>query len=110
MPDTWNEPIPLMDRTMCARISAKTDEYLSQVNWRNNGVPRDLKNAVELAKMGIDGGREATLQLKPTSRIFEEWMDWNNLVTFLFNRDTDYQTLLSAIRNAIKHNYEIIYT
>ena len=101
MSDSWNEPLPQMDRTMCDRISAKTDEYLSGVTWRNNGTPRDLQHAIQLAKMGMDGGKEATMQLKPTSRNFSDWMDWNNLVTYLFNRDHDYQTLLSAIRNAI---------
>ena len=102
MSGAWNEPLPLMDRTMCDRITLRTNEYLSQVNWRNNGQPRDLKHAVELAKLGIDGGREATMALRPTSRIFEEWIDWSNMTTYLFNRDTNYQTLLSAIRNAIK--------
>ena len=73
------------------------------VKWRNNATPKDLKHAVELAKRGLDGGYEATLNLRPTSKIFAEWMDWNNLVTFLFNRDTDYRnTLLSALRKTIK--------
>ena len=103
MPDFWNEPIPLMDQAMCTRIKVKTDEYLTLVKWRNNGQPRDLKHAVELAKRGCDGGKDITMSLRPTSKVFADWMDWNNLVTFLFNRDTDYQNvLLSALRNTIK--------
>ena len=109
MQDSWTEPLPLMDRTMCDRISNKTEEYLSLIKWRNDGAPRDLQHAVELAKKGIDGGKDATLRLKPTSRRFNEWMDWNNLVTFLFNRDTEYQTLLSAIRNAIYETIHVTY-
>ena len=108
MPDSWNAPLPLMDRTMCDRISNNTNEYLSNVNWRNNGSPRDLKHAVELAKLGIDGGYEATMRLKPTSRVFEDWINWSNLTTYLYNRDTNYQTLLSAIRNAINANIHVL--
>ena len=102
MTDPWNEPVPLMDRTMCKRIENKTDEYLTLIKWRNNSQPQSLQHAVELAKNGSDGGYDATIRLRPTSRVFSDWMDWNNLVTFLVNRDTEYQTLLSALRNAIK--------
>ena len=90
MADPWNEPVPLMDQAMCSRIKNKTEEYLTLVKWRNNGQPQNLQHAVELAKNGIDGGYDATMRLRPTSKIFAEWMDWNNLVTFLFNRDTEY--------------------
>ena len=84
---------------MCDRMAARTDEYLSLINWRNNGQPRDLNHAVELAKLGIDGGREATMRLRPTSRVFEEWINWSNLTTYLLNRDTDYQQMLSTMMN-----------
>ena len=102
MSDAWNEPLPLMDQVMCDRMVVKTDEYLQLIIWRNNSNPESLQHAVALAKNGFDGGRERTIALRPTTRIFSEWMDWNSLVTFLFNRDTQYeQTLLSALRNAI---------
>ena len=101
MPNGWNEPLPKMDQQMCDRMIAKTNEYLSLIQWRNNGQPRDLKHAVELAKAGLDGGLDATLQLRPTSRDFNDWMYWNDVITFLVNRDNDFKTLLSAIRNAI---------
>ena len=38
------------------------------------------------------------MALRPTDKVFAHWMDWNALVTFLFNRDTEYRTLLSALR------------
>ena len=102
MSGSWNEPLPLMDQAMCDRMVEKTNEYLQLINWRNDGNPENLQHAVALAKVGIDGGRERTMALRPTSRIFSEWMDWNSLVTYLFNRETQYErTLLSALRNAI---------
>ena len=101
MAGNQNEPLPLMDAAMCTRMIQKTDEYLSMVRWRNNGEANCLKEAVQIAKLGQDIGMEATLALRPTDRIFENWMNWNNLVTYLYNRDTHVRTLLSALRNAI---------
>ena len=98
MAQNWNEPLPLMDACMINRMIAKTDEYLSLVQWRNDGTAENLKEAVALAKNGQDIGLEATLALRPTDAIFAHWMDWSALVTYLFNRDTEFKTLLSAIR------------
>ena len=82
-------------------MKRKTDEYLTLINWRNNGNASSLVEAVQIAKLGQDIGQEATLALRPTGRVFEDWINWNNLVTFLVNRDTGVRTLLSAYRNAI---------
>ena len=101
MAGNWNEPLPLMDAAMCERMKRKTDEYLTLITWRNNGTASSLVEAVQIAKMGQDIGQEATLALRPTGQIFEDWINWNNLVTFLVNRDTGVRTLLSAYRNAI---------
>ena len=109
MSDPWNEPLPLMDQTMCNRIVEKTDEYLTLVNWRSNGTPENLDHAIQLAKDGKDGGYDVTMRLRPTSRNFHDWINWSNLITFLVNRDTGIQTLLSAIRNAIKYTRECKY-
>ena len=96
----WNEPLPLMDVAMCNRMIQKTDEYLTAINWKENGEANTLNEAVELAKIGKDIGLNKTMALRPKSRIFEDWMNWNDVVTYLFNRDTNYQfTLLSAFRN-----------
>ena len=94
----WNEPLPLMDESMINRIIETSNNYLVHVNWRNNGSPKTLKEAVADAKKGIDGGLEQTMMLRPTTKFFEDWMDWNNLVTYLVNRDTGVRTLLSALR------------
>ena len=102
MSDRWNEPLPLMPQAMCDRMITKTDEYLSAINWRNNCTVSTLKEAVQMAKIGNDAGAEMTRSLRPTTRIFEDWINYNNLVTYLYNRDTNVRTLLSAYRNAIK--------
>ena len=99
----WNEPVPLMSPEMCQRMIETTDEYLTQVKWKSNCAPATLYDAVQAAKRGDDGGFELTMSLRPNDRVFENWINWNNLVTFLFNRDTNIRTLLSAIRNAIKY-------
>ena len=91
---------------MCQRMIGTTDEYLTQVNWKTNCTPTTLYDAVQEAKRGNDGGYELTMSLRPNDRVFESWMNWNNLVTFLYNRDTNIRTLLSAIRNAIKLHVE----
>ena len=102
MAGNWNEPVPLMDQSMCDRMIIKTDEYLSIITWKNDGEADSLAAAVDLAKKGKDVGRERTLSLRPRNRIFADWMNWNALVTYLFNRETNYQrTLLSAFRKTI---------
>ena len=98
MAQNWNEPLPLMDECMIERMIAKTDEYLAEIKWKNNGTADTLTEAVALAKQGRDVGLDATMAMRPKDRIFAHWMDWNALVTFLFNRDTQYRTLLSAFR------------
>ena len=95
------EPLPLMDQAMCQRIIETTNGYLQHVQWKSNCTPDSLFAAVQEAKKGNDGGLELTLALRPKNRVFEDWMNWSALVTFLFNRDTQVRTLLSAIRNAI---------
>ena len=102
MSRNWNEPLPLMDTVMCNRMIRKTDEYLTMVNWQNNGTANTLEDAVAIAKLGKDIGFDGTMQLRPTDRIFNNWMNWNALVTYLYNRDTQNRTLLSAFRNPIQ--------
>ena len=102
MSRNWNEPLPLMDTVMCNRMIRKTDEYLAMVNWQNNGTANTLEDAVAIAKLGKDIGFDGTMQLRPTDRIFNNWMNWNALVTYLYNRDTQNRTLLSAFRNPIQ--------
>lgn len=93
----WNEPLPLMDESMINRIVETTNHYLEHVIWRNDSQPTTLKEAVEDAKRGRDGGKDATLALRPTTKHFEEWIDWNDLITCLLNRDTGVRTLLSGL-------------
>ena len=102
MPSGWNEPPPLVDANFRSRMIEKTDEYLSQVNWKTNCQPTDLDDAVNHAKRGNDGGFEFTMSLRPTSRDFHAWMQWCALTTFLFNRDTPHSRILSAIRKTMK--------
>ena len=109
MAGNWNEPLPLMDQVMCDRIIQRTDEYLTAVIWRNDGEAETLEQAVALAKNGKDVGLIKTKMLRPTNRIFEDWMNWSALVTYLFNRDTNYRTLLSAVRKPIDKAHEIKY-
>ena len=109
MSSSWNEPLPLMSQDMCDRMVARTDEYLSLIQWRNDCSVDTLKDAVAMAKLNKDAGKEATMRLRPTDRIFENWMNWNNLVTYLYNRDTSIRTLLSAYRNAIIKSRDIMY-
>lgn len=99
MSGSWNAQVPLMDQSMCNRIIERTDEYLSFITWRNNGSPIDLQQAIAFAKVGMDGGFECTMALRPTSRIFSDWMDWNELTTVLLRRDTQYHTVLATLRN-----------
>ena len=94
---------------MCNRIIQKTDEYLSVVNWKNDGVADTLVEAVAIAKQGQDVGHAATLALRPTDRIFENWMNYNALVTYLYNRDTNVRTLLSALRKPIKSSTRTLF-
>ena len=89
-----------------ARIIATTDDYLAHVTWRNNCDPQTLKEAVADAKRGFDGGYEKTMALRPSTKFFEDWMDCNNLTTFLVNRDTGVRTLLSALRKTIHVKYQ----
>ena len=99
----WNEPLPMMDDAMKNRIIQRTDEYLSVVQWRNDGNPNSLQEALQMAKVGKDGGQLVTMELRPTTNDFHAWMDWSALVTFLYNRDTSVRTLLSALRKVISH-------
>ena len=101
MSDPWNEPPPCLDSNFRTRIIKKTDEYLTMVQWKENGQPANLEEAIKLAKQGIDGGKELTLSFRPTGFNFNDWMAWSSLVSFLYNRDTQVRTILSAIRNAI---------
>ena len=105
----WNEPVPLMSQEMCQRMIQKTDEYLTQVQWKNNCTPTTLYDAVQEAKRGNDGGYDLTLNLRPKNRVFEDWINYNNLVTYLYNRDTHVRTLLSALRNAIQNTSTQLY-
>ena len=57
---SWNEPLPMMDDAMKTRIITKTDEYLTQVTWRNDADPKSLQEALQLAKNGRDGGFPAS--------------------------------------------------
>ena len=98
MANPWNEPPPRMDTNFISRIISKTDEYLTVVQWQNNCNPQTLDDAVRDAKLGKDGGKDCTMNLRPTSNDFHEWMQWSALVTYLFNRDTDYARILSVIR------------
>ena len=98
MSDPWNEPSPRADARFQARVKAKTDEYLSLVKWRANCTPKNLDDAVNLAKRGMDGGKDLTMALRPTSDSFAEWIQWSSLTTYLFNRDTGVGTLLSCLR------------
>ena len=98
MANPWNEPAPRMDENFISRIILKTDEYLTLVQWRNDCEPATLDEAVNFAKMGKDGGKSCTMNLRPNSDDFHEWMQWSALVTYLFNRDTDYARILSVIR------------
>ena len=106
---SWNEPVPLMSQEMCQRMVRTTDDYLTQIQWKTNCAPTTLYDAVQEAKKGNDGGLELTLSLRPTNRIFEDWINYNNLITYLFNRDTNIRTLLSAIRNTIQKTRQTIY-
>ena len=101
MSNPWNEPPPQLDNAFRSRIIDRTNDYLSMVTWRQNGNPTNLKEAVAMAKQGKDGGEELTLSFRPTNNCFHAWMDWSSLVTYLYNRDTQVRTLLSAIRKTI---------
>ena len=102
MAGNWSEPLPLMDAAMCNRMIRTTDEYLQAINWRNDGDADTLEELVEIAKAGKDIGLERTIALRPKNRIFAQWMHWNSVVTYLYNRDTNVRTLLSALRKIIK--------
>ena len=101
MSDPWTEPLPLMPKSMCERMIERTDAYLSEITWRNDCSVSNLVEAVQMAKIHKDAGAEKTRSLRPSNRIFEDWINYNNLITFLYNRDTNVRTLLSAYRNAI---------
>ena len=103
MSDPWNKPLPQMDDIMVSRIIETTDQYLESIQWRNNASPSDLQDAVKLAKLGMDGGKNRTLELRPIGNDFHMWMYWNDVVTFLYNRDTNIGTLLSAFRTTIRN-------
>ena len=98
MSDPWNAPSPRADAQFQARVIAKTTEYLSVIQWRSNCVPNNLDEAVNYAKCGLDGGKDLTMSLRPTNDDFAAWIQWANLTTFLFNRDTNIGTLLSCLR------------
>ena len=90
-----------VDNGFKQRIISRTSEYLTVVKWRNNGAPKTLDEAVNLAKLGQDGGEAATMALRPTGNDFGEWIQWANMTTYLYNRDTGFGTLLSCLRNVI---------
>ena len=100
MSSGWNEPPPRLDANFRSRIKQRTTEYLTQVNWKSNCEPKNLQDAIAQAKAGNDGGLELTMTFRPTGYDFHEWMDWSSLVTYLFNRDTPYARILSALRKA----------
>ena len=101
MADPWNEPTPRVDNGFKQQIISRTSEYLTVVKWRNNGVPKTLDEAVNLAKLGQDGGETAAMALRPTGNDFHEWIQWANMTTYLYNRETSFVTLLSCLRNVI---------
>ena len=100
----WNEPLPLVDANFKARMIEKTNEYLTQVTWKSNCNPETLDDAVQEAKLGNDGGYDCTMMLRPNTNDFHDWMQWSALVTYLFNRDTPYGRILSALRKTMQNN------
>ena len=71
-------------------INTDCENALNQVLWYTNA---DLSNcssirqAIQLARDGLDGGPTAIEKFKPNNGNFTAWMNYAHLITVYYNRD-----------------------
>ena len=99
MENPWNKSPPKIDENFKRRMIERTNDYLKEVNWKENCMPSSLNDAIEEAKQGNDAGLNKTMELRPRTMDFNDWMLWSELVCALFKRDTQISKILSSLRN-----------
>ena len=78
----------MSDVTEIEFIKRKCQEALAQVTWANNICYNNnitIAVATELARQGLDGGKEAVWNLQPKTNDFHSWIDYAGLCTVLYN-------------------------
>ena len=71
------------------KINDDCQAALNQVTWNNNADLDNcymIKQAIQLARDGFDGGPTAIEKFKPKDANYNSWMDYVHLVTVHYNR------------------------
>ena len=72
------------------RIDDDCQAALKQVSWNNNADLANcfsIKQAIQLARDGFDGGPAAIEKFKPKDAAYNSWMDYAHLITVYYNRN-----------------------
>ena len=82
-------------------IKLQTLKYKEIIQWKTNASCQTLKEAARAAKLGLDCGKNKTMELMPATN-FHEWVHFAYVITKLYNRDRpdDAPELLCMIRTA----------
>lgn len=74
------------------RIQADCNQAITRITWSYNADLSNcisIKQAIQLAREGYDGGPEALEIFKPKTKVFSEWMDYVHLLTVYYNRNKE---------------------
>ena len=90
------------------RIQSDCAEAIKNTSWKCNAdlsSCKSIKQAIQLAREGFDGGPKALQMFKPKTRVFSEWMDYAHLLTVCYNCDKEIQkfTILRTRIQFIQH-------
>ena len=80
----------LLNNDELQQIQMDCDKAIKIITWKRNADLSDcktIKQAIQLAREGFDGGPEALEIFKPRTRVFSEWMDYAHLLTVCYNCD-----------------------
>ena len=93
----------LLDDVELQQIQSDCAEAIENTTWKYNANLSNctmIKQAIQLAREGFDGGPEALQIFKPKSRVFSEWMDYAHLLTVCYNYDKEVKKF-TILRNRI---------
>ena len=84
-------------------VQQKCEDILDKITWRCTDQFNEnttLAEAVQLAKMDRDGGREGLRFIIPKTSEFADWMDYAFILTMYYNR-THNPRYYTIIRNMV---------
>ena len=90
-----------MSSARIQHIKLQTIKLEPTIQWKNNASCVDLREMAKAAKLGLDCGRDRTMEFMPTTG-YHDWVHFAFVITKLYNRDRsdDAPELLCMIRTA----------